>query len=96
MPNHVHGILIFNNPDYNQWQPNLFGVQSKNLGSVIRGYKASVTKYATTHSLEFLWQSRYYDHVIRDEDELNRIRQYIINNVRKWKEDMNNPENIFM
>jgi len=42
MPNHVHGILFLNKPDYDTWQPNKFGPQSKNLGSVIRGYKAGV------------------------------------------------------
>jgi putative transposase len=36
MPNHLHGILFLNKPDHKDWQPNKFGAQSKNLGSIIR------------------------------------------------------------
>ena len=40
-----------------------------------------------------LWQRNYYEHIIRDEDDFNRIRQYIIDNPMKWDEDENNPKN---
>ena len=40
-----------------------------------------------------LWQRNYYERIIRDEDELNRIREYIIDNPAKWAEDEDNPEN---
>ena len=40
-----------------------------------------------------LWQRNYYDRIIRDEDELNRIREYIIYNPLKWHEDKDNPQN---
>ncbi len=33
------------------------------------------------------WQRNYYEHVIRDENDLNRIREYIVNNPAKWQED---------
>ena len=69
MPNHIHGILFFNKPQKTDWTPNRFGVQSGNLASVLRGFKASVKTYATTNSIEFSWQSRYHDHVIRNEKE---------------------------
>jgi len=39
-----------------------------------------------------VWQRNYYEHVIRDEDDLNRIRQYIMDNPARWAEDENNPE----
>ena len=39
-----------------------------------------------------LWQRNYYEHVIRDEDDLNRIRQYILDNPACWAEDENNPD----
>ena len=39
------------------------------------------------------WQRNYFERVIRDEDELNRIREYIINNPLKWEEDKDNPQN---
>ncbi len=41
-----------------------------------------------------LWQRNYYEHIIRNEDELIRIREYIINNPLQWAEDENNPVNI--
>ena len=78
-----------------------FGPQSKNLGSVIRGFKSSVTtqvkklyddseinsgdKFFDGDRRPFQWQSRFHDHVIRDEESFDRIRQYIINNPLNWK-----------
>jgi REP element-mobilizing transposase RayT len=41
-----------------------------------------------------LWQRNYYEHVVRDEEDLNRIREYIQDNPRRWIEDENNPENL--
>ena len=39
-----------------------------------------------------VWQRNYYDHVIRDEVDLNRIREYVANNPAKWAKDAENPE----
>jgi REP element-mobilizing transposase RayT len=39
-----------------------------------------------------VWQRNYYEHVIRDDADLNRIREYITNNPTRWDEDENNPE----
>jgi len=41
-----------------------------------------------------VWQRNYYEHIIRDGEDLNRIREYIINNPARWAEDENNPQNI--
>ena len=38
-----------------------------------------------------LWQRNYYDHIIRNESELERIREYIVNNPLKWESDRENP-----
>ena len=38
------------------------------------------------------WQRNYYEHVIRDDDDLNHIRQYIMDNPARWAEDENNPD----
>ena len=64
---------------------NKFSPQSKNLGSVIRGFKSSIT--TQVKKLYGEWQSRFHDHVIRDAESFDRIRQYIINNPLSWKED---------
>ena len=95
MPNHIHGILFINKPDKIDWQVNKFGVQSQNLGSVMRGYKASVKAYATTNNIEFGWQPRYYDHVIRNEKEYLNIGRYIANNPEQWLLNGDNADNIF-
>ncbi|MGZ9188187.1 MAG: hypothetical protein ACXW6R_26305, partial [Candidatus Binatia bacterium] len=39
-----------------------------------------------------LWQRNYYEHVIRDEESLNRIRQYIADNPMRWEFDPENPD----
>ena len=38
-----------------------------------------------------LWQRNYYEHVIRDEDDLDRIRRYIEENPLRWDQDPENP-----
>ena len=58
----------------------------------MRAYKA-----ASTHTVrskvnsEFAWQRNYYEHVIRDDDSLHRIRQYIQDNPSRWDFDHENP-----
>jgi len=109
MSNHLHGIIIIENNTQNVGTQNVgtqnfaflryenkFGPQSKNLSSIIRGFKIGVTKYAKNNNIIFGWQSRFYDRIIRNNNELNRIRQYIINNTVKWELDRNNLENLLM
>lgn len=66
---------------------NQFGPQSKNLGSIIRGFKIGVTKSARLVQKDFAWQPRFHDHIIRNGGEYQRISNYIINNPFKWAED---------
>lgn len=95
MPDHVHGILFINKPDKTTWEVNKFGAQSKNLASVIRGYKASVKTYSTFNNIEFSWQSKYYDRVIRNEKEYLNIKRYIEYNPDQWYENGAEFENLF-
>jgi REP element-mobilizing transposase RayT len=89
MPNHVHGIIIINKHDhaFPKKNPNRFGPQSKNLASIIRGYKTGVKKYATMHKIDFSWQSRFHDHVIRNQNEYTAISNYINQNITNWESD---------
>ena len=101
MPNHVHGIIIIDKPindivDANvetqnfaspRGNHNKFGPQSKNLASIIRGFKSSVTVYARSNNIDFDWQSRFYDHIIRNNESYLKISNYIINNPSKWAND---------
>jgi REP element-mobilizing transposase RayT len=54
------------------------------LSVVIRMFKSSVTGFAKANSIPFGWQTRFHDHIIRNNEELNGIAQYIENNVAKW------------
>jgi REP element-mobilizing transposase RayT len=66
---------------------NNFGPQSKNLSSIIRGVKSSVTSFARKMNISFGWHKGYYDHIIRTRIELTRIREYIISNPVNWIEN---------
>jgi REP element-mobilizing transposase RayT len=66
---------------------NQFAPQSKNLASIIRGYKSAVTTYARKNGIIFDWQPRFHDHIIRSMDEYHRISNYILNNPTKWYKD---------
>jgi putative transposase len=65
---------------------------SKTLGSVVRGFKIGVTKWIRKHTTVFeVWQRNYWEHIIRDEYEMNRIREYVATNPAKWETDRLNP-----
>jgi len=100
MPNHVHGIIIINkksvivgtNDNSSLRLPvnNKFRSPSKTVGSIVRGFKIGVTKWFRQNTNVYdVWQSNYYEHIIRGNKELNRIRKYIINNPLNWVNDNN-------
>jgi REP element-mobilizing transposase RayT len=69
-------------------QQNSFGSQSKNLASIIRGFKSSVTTYAKKNGkTDFGWQSRFHEHIVRNEKSLQNIQTYILNNPSNWEKD---------
>jgi hypothetical protein len=67
-------------------------VKSGSLSIIIGSYKSVVTKNVNRKisNYNFAWQSRFHDRIIRNDEELNRARQYIINNPLKWGLDKNN------
>lgn len=87
MPNHLHGLLYLNPTDKTDWKPNKFGPQSNNLGAIIRAYKSSLKRYANQNNIEFEWQSRYHDRILKDEKEYYAVKNYIINNPDNWRLD---------
>lgn len=101
MPNHIHGILILNDVGTThalslqpnsalslQPSSNRFQNQRKNtVSSIVGSYKSAVTKYCNLLGLPMGWQSRFHDHIIRNEDSFHRISQYIRNNPANWVED---------
>jgi len=72
---------------------NQFGPQTKNLASIVRGFKTGVTINARQINPDFAWQTNYHDHIIRNEKSFQNISDYIINNPLKWNEDTFHPNN---
>ena len=98
MPDHIHGLLLFNKPD-EQTPPlnyqNTFGPQRDNLAAVIRGVKSGVSALAKQDGLAFGWQSRYHDRVVRNDAELRKTQHYIANNPARWKHEQFSEKGLF-
>ena len=74
MPNHIHLII------------NIFRTNQNNISKIIGQYKRKVSielKYS-------IWQKSFYEHIIKNYYEYLKIKQYIIENPRKWNEDLYN------
>jgi putative transposase len=61
--------------------------KSNTVSSIIRSYKSAVTKYCNRLELPFAWQSRFHDHIIRNDESFQRISEYIRNNPANWADD---------
>ncbi|MDQ7008943.1 MAG: hypothetical protein Q9M94_01480, partial [Candidatus Gracilibacteria bacterium] len=84
---------IFNEKYYSNISP-----QKGTLGNIIKLFKSYFSRNINKiqNKQFFAWHPNYFDRIIRNENELNRIRKYILENPLKWKLEKNNPENIFM
>lgn len=81
MPNHLHLLIAVTNTV----QPEKQTLDKMLIPKVIQSFKASVTRQAKAHGT--VWQNRFYDHIVRDEQEFQRIWTYIDNNPAQWQED---------
>lgn len=96
MPNHVHGILLLSREPP---EPGSLD-DSVTLGDAIQWFKTMTTnKYIRgvksrgwPRFTGRLWQRNYYEHIIRDDRDLDRIRTYIEANPSRWATDAENPE----
>jgi len=72
--------------------------KSGSLSVIIGSFKSITAKTANKQfpQIGFAWQSRFYDHIVRNEISLNKIREYIHTNPKMWERDRNNLEGIFM
>lgn len=84
MPNHVHIIITIREKTD---APGCIPTIRTALGVVVGGYKQSVTRFARRNGIEFGWQSRYHDHIIRGTRDGNMISEYIENNIARWAYD---------
>ena len=95
MPNHFHAIIILAHHDMDVGAGFKPAPTAKRhaLPEIIRGLKTfssrRINKIRNTTG-EKLWQRGFYEHIIRNENELNRTRQYILDNPDKWHMDREN------
>lgn len=103
MPNHFHGIILLTESvgadqsvrPMKQNSQSASPDKAVSITSLIQWFKTMTTnEYIRGVKVEKwpsfyqrLWQRNYYEHIVRDEDDLNRIREYIINNPLKWELD---------
>ena len=70
------------------------GTTPGSLGAIMQNFKSTSTRQVNTvrHTSGLpLWQRNYFERIIHDERELNRIREYVVNNPLKWALDTENP-----
>ncbi|MBD2577883.1 transposase [Oscillatoria sp. FACHB-1406] len=85
MPNHLHGIIELTD---------VITPKAKSLSEIVRGFKTfSARRINQMRKMRNVpvWQRNYYEHIIRDERALEQIRQYVLENPQRWKEDTENP-----
>ena len=98
MPNYVHGIIvIYENKSLPSvgaqhaaplQKPN---VKPGSLGAIVRSFKSAVTKRIGQKNI---WQRNYYEHIIRNEKEWDKIHRYIESNPIHWESDSENSLNM--
>ncbi|MCL5257095.1 MAG: transposase [Chloroflexi bacterium] len=107
MPNHLHCIVFFKEPQADRDRahgraPLQEGASDsqdlrkpRSLGSLVAGFKSAATTQINalrgTPGVP-VWQRNYYEHVIRNEEELQRVRHYVLTNPTRWELDSENPD----
>jgi REP element-mobilizing transposase RayT len=97
---HVHGLILLTDgpnelPDVKGAGLKPAPTKFRGLPEIVRAFKtfsARAINQRQASSGGSVWQRNYYEHVVRDENDLNRIRKYIADNPACWAEDSNNPE----
>ncbi len=102
MPDHIHAIVMIDGENdigvhcrdvarnvstgVNTQMANI-SPHKNSLAVVIRGIKSSITKFANQNNIPFAWQTRFHDRIVRNQDEFDRISDYIEKNVVNWQND---------
>ncbi|HZX13311.1 MAG TPA: transposase [Thermodesulfobacteriota bacterium] len=95
MPNHLHGIIVIMEDQCrggSRTAPT--EIKRKPLGQLIGAFKTVSTKRINemrSTPVAFVWQRNYYEHIVRDEETFNLIRQYVADNPLNWTLDRENP-----
>jgi REP element-mobilizing transposase RayT len=98
MPNHLHGILVIhdNGRGGSRSAPTT-PIKRKPLGGLIGAFKTVSTKQINLlrdTEWQVVWQRNYYEHIIRNEAEMDRITRYIESNPSAWMDDDENPNRV--
>jgi putative transposase len=102
MPNHVHGIIMITDDRNDNVGTGLKPAPTSNhtkrhgLSEIVRAFKTfSARRINESRGIRAVpvWQRNYYERVVRNADEMNRIRQYVAANPAHWTDDENNPMN---
>ena len=87
MPNHLHGVIVLTEDDEAD-KPR------QGLPEIVRGFKSysarRINALRQTPGLP-VWQRNYYEHIVRDQEDWERIRDYIQINPQEWDRDLENP-----
>lgn len=94
MPNHIHAIIVMQPVGAALMPPGETPLSTvpdstpQSLSFIVQQYKSGVTRWCAANGFGYFgWQRGFYEHVIRNEDDLHDIREYIVYNPMKWSED---------
>ena len=94
MPNHIHAIIMIEGAHtfspHPEFLPQAIGISptAGSLAAIVRSYKAGVTRQCRKLLLtEPIWQSRFYDKILRTDAIISAVREYIRNNPANWFEN---------
>ena len=97
MPNHVHGVIVIQAGGEGVGaglKPARTESARHGLSEIIRGFKTfsarRINEFRETSGAT-VWQRNYYEHIIRNDADYNRIAEYIVNNPQRWAEDSLHP-----
>lgn len=104
MPNHVHGIIFVTNEPKrevlsprNEFEEMPSATYRATIGQIIAYFKYQSTKEMNaidnTGTITRFWQRNYYEHIIRNEKDLQQKTDYILGNPSRWGDDQENPKN---
>jgi putative transposase len=101
MPNHLHGIITITPleaiAENRSSDTAARGTAPGSLGAIIQQIKGVTTRHINVLRGVTgvpVWQRNYHEHVIRDADDLDRIRAYITANPFRWRDDEHHPDNL--
>ncbi len=96
MPNHVHALIWIRTQVGEAGTARSYGKPvAGSLSVLINAYKTAVTKRASQADISgegALWQRNFYDRIVRDEQELAYVKEYIRMNPYRWQEDQLHPD----